>query len=265
MKTGRVIPPTAPLYPEMSQILSIANQYYTQGQKLMQQNKKTEATDILNQAKKKLNELKLVYPLNQEASLLSLRIDQLLDRQAFITMFAQKVANAKVNYKSSDANTKQQAYSDLVDLYEINPDYPGLSDLIYQVQIELGLRKKPVDNSSLKKAQTLANQAKALLASAGRDSAKLEQAKQRALQALALDQGNDLAMTVLDEVALKAGGQAVVVLSATDEGLYQKAVQELQKNNIIAANTIVQQLLSNPSNRRSAKILELQKKVQALL
>jgi len=265
MKTGRVIPPSAPLYPEMSQILSIANQYYTQGQKLMQQGKKSEATEILNQAKQKLNELKLVYPLNQEASLLTLRIDQLLDKRSFDTMFAQKVASARVNYKSNDATAKQQAYSDLVDLYEINPSYSGLKDLITQVEIELGFRKKPVDNTSVKRAASLAAQAKSVLATAGRDPEKLQRAKELALQAKALNEDNGDAVAVLDEVALKVGGQAVVVLSAADEQLYQRAVQELQKNNIIAANTIVQQLLTNAINKRSAKILELQKKVQALL
>lgn len=265
MKTGRVIPPTAPLYPEMSQILSIANQYYAEGQKLIQRGKRQDAEDILNQAKQKLNELKLVYPLNQEASLLTLRIDQLLDKNAFNTMFASKVETARVNYKAKDAETKQQAYSDLVDLYEINPDYPGLKNLIYQVEIELGIRQKPVDNSALVKASSLAREAERILASAGRDSTKLQQAKDRALQAVALNPNNDLAITVLDEIALKVGGQAAVVLSAEDEALYQKAVQELQKNNIIAANTIVQQLLNKSVNKRSAKILELQKKVQALL
>lgn len=265
MKTGRVIPPTAPLYPEMSQILSIANQYYNDGQKLMKSGKKDEASEILNKAKSKLNELKLVYPLNQEASLLTLRIDQLLDKNSFDTMFASKVDAARVNYKSNDATTKQQAYSDLVDLYEINPDYKGLKSLIYNVEIELGIRQKPVDNSSLVKAASLARQAKSIVNSAGRNAEKLQQAKQLALQAMALNPNNDTAITVLDEIALKTGGQAAVVLSAADEELYQKAVQELQKNNIIGANTIVLQLLEKPVNKRSAKILELQKKVQALL
>ncbi|MFA6938474.1 MAG: hypothetical protein WCQ67_09605 [Treponema sp.] len=265
MKTGRVIPPTAPLYPEMSQILSIANQYYNDGQKLMKSGKKDEATEILNKAKSKLNELKLVYPLNQEASLLTLRIDQLLDKNSFDTMFTSKVEAARVNYKSNDATTKQQAYSDLVDLYEINPNYKGLKNLIYNVEIELGIRQKPVDNSSLVKAESLARQAKSIVNSAGRNAEKLQQAKQLALQAVALNPNNDMAITVLDEIALKTGGQAAVVLSAADEELYQKAVQELQKNNIIGANTIVLQLLEKPVNKRSAKILELQRKVQALL
>ena len=265
MKTGRVIPASAPLYPEMSQILSLANQYFSEGQKLMRQGNREEASVILAQATQKLNELKLVYPLHQEASLLSLKIDQLLDKQAFNKMFAQKVANARSNYKSSDSLLKQTAYSELVDLYEINPDYPGLKDLIYDVEIELGMRKKPVDDSSLKKSQQLSAQAKKILASAGRDSIKLQQAKELALQALELNSDNTVAVMVLDEVALKSGGQAAVVLSSEDELLYQKAVKELNKNNIIGANTIVQQLLAKKSNRQSAKILELQKKVESAL
>lgn len=265
MKTGRVLLPTSPLYPEMSQILSIANQFYNEGTKLIKQKKKTQGTALLNQAQQKLNELKLVFPLNQEASILSLMIEQQLDPKSFQSNFAAKIESAKVNYKAADSVLKQQAYSDLVDLYEVNPDYPGLKDLIYNVEIELGLRKKPVDNSALVKANSLAGEAKRLLAAAGRDAAKIQKAKDKAVEALELNSENETAISVLDEIALRVGGQATVVLSAEDEELYQKAVLALQKNNIIAANTIVTQLLNKPSNKRSAKILELQKKVQSLL
>ena len=265
MKTGRVIPPSAPLYPEMSQILSLANQYYSKGQKLKNQGKDEEGNKILNQAKQKLNELKLVYPLNQEASILTLKIDQLLDRKAFNLMFSEKIEAAKVNCKSKDNSIKQQAYSDLLDLSQINPDYPGLKDFIYNTEIELGLRQKPVDNSALVKAQSLANEAKRILNSAGRDSAKLQQARQKALEAYRLNPNNSDALAVMDQVALKTGGKAAVVISAEDEKLYQSAIRELQRNNIIAANTIVQQLWSKASNRNAAKIIELKKKVEALL
>lgn len=265
MKTGRVLLPTSPLYPEMSQILSIANQFYAEGTKLIKQKKKTQGTALLNQAQQKLNELKLVFPLNQEASILSLMIEQQLDPKSFESSFKQKIENAKINYKASDSVLKQQSYSDLVDLYEVNPDYPGLKDLIYNVEIELGLRKKPVDNSALVKANTLAKEAKNLLAAAGRDTAKIQKAKEKAVEALDLNSENEIAISVLDEISLRTGGQATVVLSAEDEELYQKAVLALQKNNIIAANTIVTQLLNKQSNKRSAKILELQKKVQSLL
>lgn len=265
MKTGRVLLPSSPLYPEMSQILSIANQFYNEGVKLIKQKKKTQGTALLNQAQQKLNELKLVFPLNQEASILSLLIDQQLDAKSFKTNFDAKVAAAKTNVKNGNANLKQQAYSDLVDLYEVNPEYPGLKDLIYNVEIELGLRKRPVDNSAIVKANNLAKEAKQILASAGRDTNKIMNAKSKAMEALELNNENETAIAVLDEISLRTGGQATVVLSAADEELYQKAVLALQKNNIIAANTIVTQLLSKQSNKRSAKILELQKKVQSLL
>ena len=46
---------------------------------------------------------------------------------------------------------------------------------------------------------------------------------------------------------------------------YQKAIQELQNNNIIEAYALVQRLLQSAKNKRSPKILDLQKKIQALL
>ena len=73
------------------------------------------------------------------------------------------------------------------------------------------------------------------------------------------------AILLKDRVQVSLGGRASVVLSSSDEAKYQQAIQELQKNNIVGAYAIVEQLLQKPSNRRSAKILDLQKKVKALL
>ena len=53
--------------------------------------------------------------------------------------------------------------------------------------------------------------------------------------------------------------------AAEDEMRYQKAIQELQNNNIIEAYALVQRLLQSAKNKRSPKILDLQKKIQALL
>lgn len=263
MKTGRTIPPTAPLYPEMSQILSIAHQYYSDGEALMKQGKRSEATKVLNQAKEKLRSLQLVYPLNQEASLLTLKIDQLIDPQSFAELFATKVANAKNDYKT--ASKRQQAYTDLLDLYEINPSYPGLKQLIYDVEIEIGVRQKPVDNSALVKSKSLSDQAQKIYASAGRNEEKLRSALTLLDQAIELNPNNDAAMLLKDRIQTSIGGKAAVVLSSADEAMYQKAIQELQKNNIITANALVEQLLQKQTNRRSAKVLDLQRRVKALL
>ena len=66
-------------------------------------------------------------------------------------------------------------------------------------------------------------------------------------------------------IQIAIGGKATVVLSAEDEMRYQKAIQELQNNNIIEAYALVQRLLQSAKNKRSPKILDLQKKIQALL
>lgn len=263
MKTGRVIPPTAPLYPEMSQMLSIAHQYFDSGSAKIKKGQKAEGVELLEQAKKKLQEVQLVYPLNQEASLLTLRIDQLIDPDSFNQMFVQKVNAAKENYKV--AARAQQAYADLLDLYQINPNYPGLKKLIGQVEIDLGLAQKPVDNTSLVKSQALYREALALFNSAGSDQAKLRNVLTKLDEAISLNGNNDQAILLKDRVQISLGGRASVVLSSADEAKYQQAIKELQKNNIVGAYAIVEQLLQTPNNRRSAKVLDLQKKVKALL
>ena len=263
MKTGRVIPATAPLYPEMSQILSIAHQYFDQGSALIKKGEREKGIELLTQAKKKLQEVQLVYPLNQEASLLTLRIDQLIDPASFNEMFERKVKSAKESYKI--ASKAQQAYADLKDLAEIRPDYPGLKKLIYQVEIEIGVRQKPVDNTAIVRSQALTREAQQIVNSAGRNENQLKNAIAKLDQAIALNPNNDQAVLLKDRVQISLGGRASVVLSAADEAKYQQAIQELQKNNIVGAYALVEQLLQKAENRRSSKVLDLQKKVKALL
>ncbi|MCQ2610222.1 MAG: hypothetical protein MJ169_00605 [Treponema sp.] len=263
MKTGRVIPPTAPLYPEMSQILSIAHQYFDEGEKLIKQGKRSEGIAILNSAKKKLQELQLVYPLNQEASILTLKIDQLIDEKAFNEMFERRVNNAKNSYKV--ASQQQQAYTDLLDLYEINPSYPGLKKLINQIEIEIGVRQKPVDNTAIVRSGELTRQAQSIVNAAGRNETQLRQAISLLDQAIALNPNNDQAQLLKDRAQVAMGGKSTVVLTAANEARYQQAINMLQKNDIVGAYAVVEQLLQQAECRRSAKILALQKKIRALL
>jgi hypothetical protein len=72
-------------------------------------------------------------------------------------------------------------------------------------------------------------------------------------------------MLMKDRIQTSIGGKAAVVLSSEDEAKYQQAITELQNNNIVTANALVEQLLQKPSNRHSSKILDLQKKIKALL
>lgn len=261
MKTGREIKPTAPLYPEMSQILSNARQYFDQGSKLISAGKRDEALVVLGEAKKKLQELQLVYPLNQEAALLTLRIDELLDPKQFNETFSRRVQAARQSAKVPA--TQQQGYSDLLDLAEIRPDYPGLKKIIYDVEIEIGVRQKPVDQSALRRSAALAQEAQRLYQGARGNEEILRSALSRLDQAIALNPNNESAITLKDRIQIAVGGKAAVVLSSADEASYNRAIQELRANNVIGAYTIVEQLLQTPANRRSSKILDLQKQVQA--
>lgn len=267
IKSGKELNPNDALYPEMSQILSMSNIYYEQGQDLISKGNKTEGRELLSKAKNKLNELKVIYPHNQKANLLSMRIDQVLDMNQFNESFKVRLEELKaIDYTKRDA-TAQNGYSDLQDLNEISPNYPGLSDFMYKVELDLGLKQIVVAPTSATagEAMTYARQAQEQLANAGRDTMMLANAKSLANKAYALDPNNDIAIAVLDEVALRTGAQAAVVLSASDEAKYQQAITYLQNGNVIAANSNLQELLQNPANRRSAKVQKLQSRIKGML
>lgn len=263
MNSGRNLSMTSPIYPEMSQTLSMARTYFDEGQRLLTEGNRTEGRRQLELALKRLQELQLVYPLNQDASLLSLRIQQILDPQGFETLFANRVASARSSYRNPAQ--QREAYTALVDLHEINPDYPGLSQLIYDVEIAIGVRQRPIDTAALARSRTLTTQAQGIVDAAGRDEIQLMQALALVEEAMELNPNNDSAMLLKDRIQIAIGGGSAVVLSAEDEAKYQQAIQALQRNNIVTANALVEQLLQNPTNRRSSKILDLQRQIRALL
>ena len=263
IKTGRTIPVTAPLYPEMSQLLNTANLYYTQAQTLLKQNKRSEAQNLLEQARQKLREVQLVYPLNQEASLLTLRIDQLIDPASFQEYFARKVESAKTDYL--DTSKRQTVYTDLLDLQEINPNYPGLADFIYKVELALGIRVLPPDTTAIRESERLTAEAQKLFDSDSRNEIVLNSALTKVNQALEKNSDNETAQILKDRINTALGGSGTTVLSAQAEALYQRAIQELQKGNTLQASVLVAQLLQDPQNKKSSKILDLKKKVDSLL
>jgi hypothetical protein len=247
----------------MSQILSLAKQYFDQGKELISKGDRTQGIVVLNEAKQKLRELQLVYPLNQEASLLTLRIDQVIDPDAFDALFEQKFTAAKADFRSADK--RQTGYVDLLDLYAINPRYAGLGDFIYQAEIELGIKIKPPDQKALSDSARLTKEASAVVNSSSRDEIALNAALVKLNTALEKNPDNEEAMVLKDRIQTIIGGKASVVLSSESEALYQKAVQELQRGNTLQAAALVSQLLQKKENQNSSKIIDLKKKVDSLL
>ena len=261
MKTGRDIPVSAPQYPEMSQLLNLAYAYFEEGSELIKKGKRNEGITKLDIAVENVQKLQLVYPLNQEAAILTLRINQLKDSKKFEREFSQKINAAKL--MCENPKTRKEGYANLLDYYEIQPDYKGLKELIYKVEIDIGIRQKKADNSGVKKANQLLSEAKKIYSNAKDDEEKLKQALAKVDESLSLVMDNEEAVKLKDEITTKIGGTVITVLSTEDERLYQLAVQRLQSNNVIEANLILEKILQKKGNASLQKIKDLKNKIDA--
>ena len=264
MKTGRILLASDPLYSEMSQLLSIAYQYYDEGEQYLKQGNEQKADEALTLAEESLNKIKAVYPLNQEASLLLLKIDRLHDPKKFEEEFAQKVQAAIAQSKNTD--TMAQAYNTLTDYYNLEPDYKGLKDAIYNLEIELGMRQRPVDNSAAARSTRLTTQAQNQFNSAGSNTARLNQALETVNEALRLNPNNKTAEALKDRISLKIGSSSIIVLSTDDQNLLTQAKKAYQTGNIDAANTYMLRLLNNnPNNIKLKEVEDLNNKIKSQL
>ncbi|MFQ3547157.1 MAG: hypothetical protein SNJ56_02375, partial [Termitinemataceae bacterium] len=259
IKTGRTISPTAPLYPEMSQLLSAARKAYEEGKSLLAARKRTEALAAFDRARENIQKVRILFPINQEASLLELQIDQLIDPAAFTANFKKKLdaAQAKLNTQP------QEGYAELQDLFTINPSYPGLRTIIEKAEIQLGLRLPPPDPRAIARSNELVVAARRIIDANIRSQFPV--ALEQLNEALKLNPNNDQAIALKDRIQTDVGGQAAVVLSSAAEREYQRAVQELQNGNTIVALTIVEQLLQDPKNRNSTKLVELKRRIESRL
>jgi hypothetical protein len=259
LRSGRVIPPTAPLYAEMSQLLSEAKTNYDEGVRFLNMNRRAEGLAKFVEARQKTREVRLMFPVNKEAGILELRIDQMTDRQAFDVSFERRfreaVAGTKPNVRSAEA------YADLQNLAEINPRYPGMAAAVAQAEIDMGIRPPPPDPRDLARSRELTAAARGIVEE--NITVQFEVALTQLDQALRLDPNNTLAMSLKDRLKSQMGGGGS--LDTASEAEYQRAVRELQQGRPLVALSIVQQLLQNPQNRTSVRILELERRIQSVL
>jgi hypothetical protein len=259
LRSGRSIPATAPLFAEMSQLLSDAVTFYEEGVRLINSKRRQEGLVKFSEARKKTQEVRLMFPINQEASLLELRIDQLTDPAAFETLFRRRFTEAVAGTRRGSV----EAFADLRNLAEINPRFPGIREAVEQAEINMGYRPAPPDARALARSAELTASARAIIN--GNVRSQFPIALEQLNEALVLNPNNDQAMTEKDRVQTLLGGGGSVVLSNTAERQYQQAVQELRQGNTLVAMGIVQQLLRDPRNRNSTRLLELQRRIEALL
>ncbi|MDR2759222.1 MAG: hypothetical protein LBB78_07575 [Spirochaetaceae bacterium] len=259
LRSGRVIPITAPLYAEMSQLLSDAKKSYDEGVLFINTDRRSAGLTKLTEARQKTRQVRHLFPVNEEADFLELRIDQITDPSAFNRSFQRRLEEAVAGIK----NRSSQAFTDLQTLAGINPQYPGMAGILEQAEIDMGYRPSLPNSLDLVKSNELTTMAQNMVYSKNRSLYPF--ALELLNQALQLNPDNGQAMVLKDRVQTDLGGTETIVLDDDAEQDYQRAVRELQQGNPITALSIIQQLLRNPRYRNSAKIIALQRRIESVL
>lgn len=260
VKTGRDIPQTAPLYPEMSRLLSLARKNFEEGRAALERRDRVSALQSFDEAKQRIAQVKLIFPLNQEARVLELRINQVSDPDAFNREFARLIAQART--KIDAKQDLQTVYSDLLDLQAIDPKYPGLAALIERLEIQIGLRLPPPDPKALAESRTLTAAAQRVWDA--RNVSQFNIALTQLNRALELDPNNQTASSLKDRILTYVGGTAVVVLPSAGETLYNEAVTFLQAGDFLSARIRLTRLYETyPQARKVQKVSDLDSRLVA--
>ena len=258
-RSGRVIPATAPLYAEMSQLLSEARKRYDEGVRFINAGNRAQGLARFDEARRLTREVRFIFPVNQEAGILELRIEQFTDPDAFNASFEQRLRTAV-------AGTKQrsiESFADLQNLAEINPRYTGIRAILNQAEIDMGYRPPPPNPRDIARSRELTASASRILEE--NTTTLYEVALTQINEAIALNPENTDAARVKDRLLNRMSVPGAIVLSSQDEDEYQRAVRELQAGNNLVAMAVVERLMQNPRNRNITKLIELQRRIQSVL
>jgi hypothetical protein len=259
-RSGRTIPSTAPLYAEMSQLLSEARKNYDEGVYYFGVNRRVDGQVRFASAREKTEKVKLVYPLNEDAGLLELRMDREQDPVAFEQGFSTRLQNAV-------AGTRQrswQAFADLQNLFVINPNYPNRAAIIYDAEVAMGIRPPPPDPALVAESNRLTTQARAIINSNTTSEISLRQAQEAANRALELNPNNEEAARLASEAAVRIGGPSSIFDHET-ELKYNRAGELLQQNNYPEAYRLALEIADDPRYRNNSRLLELLRRIRANL
>ena len=256
---ARNIPPTAPLFAEVSQLLSNANRTYNEGVSLINAGRRQEGLARFNRALEKTREVRIMFPMNHSARMLELRIEQRTDTEAFNASFQQRINQAVAGSRARNV----ESFADLQDLAAINPQFPGIRSILAQAEIDMGFRMPPPDPADIARSTDLTRTAEVHVTN--RDPVFFAVAQAQLEEAIRLNTNNIQAQTLMDQLHILMTGTGTFVLSSQAQAQYNIALQEFLRGNYLSANAIVQQLLQDPESRRSTLIQDLRRRIDALL
>jgi len=259
VSSERTIPPTAPLYPEMSQLLSQAQRNYEEGMRFYNSGQRSRGLAKFDEARELTREVRLMFPLNQEAGILNLRIEQFLDPVAFNASFEQRMRSAITGTRQRSL----EAYADIQNLAEINPRYPNLRTILSQAEIDIGLRPPPISPANIARSRELTSSARRIFDTSA--SSQYEIARTQLNEAILLNPENNEARLLRDRLLTRMYVPDTIILTNEDEAIYQRALREHNAGNNLVAWALTEELMKNPRNRNITKVVELQQRIRSVL
>uniref|UniRef100_UPI00260404F9 hypothetical protein n=1 Tax=Oceanispirochaeta sp. TaxID=2035350 RepID=UPI00260404F9 len=257
VESGRTIAETEPLYAEMTQFLNLAYTNFESGKKDLESGARNKGLRLLDKADQNLNEILIPMPLNQQASVLKLKIQQLKDPELFKITFEEKFKSALSKLRTET----DIAYIDLKDLSALQPDYPGMKNALYNAEILLGIRRPPPNLKALAESKSLYEKAYAIVE--GNVRSQFPVALTQLDRAIELNPENQAALVLKDRIQLDAGGQTTVVLSSAANVRFKSAEEKYINGEYFEAYAIVQQLLGNKTTASYPPLQDLKRRIES--
>ncbi len=259
LQTNREIAEGSPLYYTLIPYLNRANENFQLAVRALGENDERSATNYFDAAEENINAVISAQPFNQEARVLQLRIQQQVDPQEFQDTFRGRFEGA-LDRRETDP---QEALVDLQDLAAIQPDYPGMDNAIYQLEIQLGLRQAPIDRAAINASQNLTQRARGVAAGGSRE--QLQAAVRLLEEAVELYPDNQDAVILLDRYRIAIGGQVSVSITYEAQQRFRQAESLFLEGDIAASYSIVLQLLQSEANQRYTPLIDLEQRLKARL
>ena len=248
---------------ENDEMLRSAKQSFEKGKSFSKKGNSQAALAQFNEALQTLEILRSLVPRNMAANKLRLEIQQFQDPEQFKINFANRVSQAKENAasaaKDSFGNEKLlQAYAELSDLAEINPDYPGLKNAILEIEYSLGKKKRPLAPGVKKYAEQLASEAQKLF-----QSGNYQEAFKKINQAISTDSENQNFKSLRSRISARLKTN-VYTRDSNYTDRYQEVVELISSNRYEMAEEIISEMWKNPANR-TENLTKLKNRVERAL
>ena len=257
VQTGREISDTDPTYREMRQYLNYALADFRDAQNLLERNDRIGALNKLGDVQESLRVVLQRYPYNEDANLLNWQITKIEDSDKYFRDIREQITSARTAVKTPAAG---DAYIALQTIRRLEPDYPGLDELIYEAEIALGLRTPPQTVEETNVALELYTEARDLYETGSPE--RREEALDKLSQALLIDATYADARDLRNTINSERGGNVTTALSSTEDmQFFLKAVNLFTENRPGDALRIVIPLWNNEANRNYQSLIDLRAKV----